>query len=128
MSCFLQDLDLGKYHESLVDEGFDSMERCANAEFEDLLAVGMKRGHARQLLAALSKRGGSCASLDDEKENGRKKPSVDSVDKSRDTLKRYSNGVLEMSELVQASAGAEAKKTLVLLAPPPPSSLPTPPL
>ena len=110
LSCFLQDLDLGKYHESLVDEGFDSMERCANAEFEDLLAVGMKRGHARQLLAALSKGGGSGASLDDEKENGRKKPSVDSGDKSRDTPKRYSNGVLELSELVQASAAPMTRR------------------
>ena len=73
LSRFLQDLDLGKYHENLVDEGFDSMERCANADLEDFLAVGMKRGHAKQLLAALSS-------------------------------KRYSNGVLEMRELVQASA------------------------
>jgi len=48
-------LKLQKYYRNLIIEGFESLSYLKDAEFDDLIAVGMKRGHARRLLKAMKK-------------------------------------------------------------------------
>lgn len=50
---FLETLNLQEHHKSLVAEGFEDLEDLENIQFEDLRAVGFKRGHARRLIKAL---------------------------------------------------------------------------
>jgi len=55
--CQMQDaleaLNLHDYYRNLVEDGFESLEYLENANFGDLIALGMKRGHARRLLNAM---------------------------------------------------------------------------
>jgi len=48
--ALLERLDLLKYADLLIDEGFDSLAALRALTLEDLLAMGLKRGHARLLL------------------------------------------------------------------------------
>jgi len=50
---FLEALNLQDYHRKLVEDGFESLEYLENAKFSDLIAAGMKLGHARRLLRAM---------------------------------------------------------------------------
>merc|ERR1719300_1472818 len=50
---FLESLNLQQHNKALVSEGFETLEDLDNVQFEDLLAIGMKRGHARRLIKAL---------------------------------------------------------------------------
>ena len=38
------------YEEALVEEGYDTLEELRHVELDDLLEVGMKKGHAKRLL------------------------------------------------------------------------------
>jgi len=49
----LEALNLSKYYSNLTREGFESLEYLKYAEFEDLMASGLKRGHARRLIRAM---------------------------------------------------------------------------
>jgi len=49
----LEALNLQGYYGNLVEDGFGSLEYLENANFADLVAAGMKRGHARRLLQAM---------------------------------------------------------------------------
>jgi len=53
MQVALEALNLHDYYRNLVEDGFESLEYLENANFGDLIAVGMKRGHARRLLNAM---------------------------------------------------------------------------
>jgi len=53
MKHFLEIFNLQVHSNGLINEGFESLSDLDNAEMEDLLAVGMKRGHARRLFRAL---------------------------------------------------------------------------
>jgi len=53
MKEFLASLNLKNHQRGLVREGFETMEDLANAKMEDLLACGLKRGHARRMMRAL---------------------------------------------------------------------------
>jgi len=46
-------LNLQDYYKNLLSEGYDSLEYLEKANFRDLIASGMKRGHARRLLRAI---------------------------------------------------------------------------
>jgi len=49
----LDALNLSKYYKTLAREGFESLEYLKYAEFEDFMALGLKRGHARRLIRAM---------------------------------------------------------------------------
>eukprot|EP00457_Paulinella_chromatophora_P003130 gb/GEZN01003136.1/.p1 GENE.gb/GEZN01003136.1/~~gb/GEZN01003136.1/.p1 ORF type:complete len:547 (-),score=63.65 gb/GEZN01003136.1/:477-2117(-) len=56
LSSFLHNVNLGQYFQSFMDNGYDSLELCARISIsvEELVAMGMKKGHARQFLTALN--------------------------------------------------------------------------
>jgi len=47
-------LNLQMYYGDLVREGFESMEYLKHVQFNDLIATGLKRGHARRLFQAMN--------------------------------------------------------------------------
>jgi len=50
----LEALNLQMYYGDLVREGFESLEYLKHVQFTDLIAIGLKRGHARRLLRAIN--------------------------------------------------------------------------
>lgn len=55
--AFLTTLNLHGSHADLVEDGFETMDDINGATMDDLLSVGMKRGHARRLLKGLEELG-----------------------------------------------------------------------
>ena len=53
LAQWLAELGLQKYLGQLCDDGFDSLRRLMHVTEEDLRDLGMKKGHSRQLLAAI---------------------------------------------------------------------------
>ena len=52
----LRDLNLVEYFQKFMDEGYDTLDRLANIVLEDLLEIGLLRGHARQFLREIQSR------------------------------------------------------------------------
>ncbi|KAI5195531.1 hypothetical protein E4T42_07206 [Aureobasidium subglaciale] len=50
---FLERLDLSRYHDALVEEGFDTWETLMDITESDLEALGVKLGHRRKLQRAI---------------------------------------------------------------------------
>ena len=53
VSAMLHRLHLESYLQKFLDDGVDTLERCDGLELEDLLGMGMKKGHAKQFLTAI---------------------------------------------------------------------------
>ena len=47
---FLRDLDLENYYEKIIEEGYDKLDDLQNLDLNELLDMGLKKGHAKQLL------------------------------------------------------------------------------
>jgi hypothetical protein len=61
---WLESLGLGQYAQSFMDEGWDSMNSVLSMSQEDLIDLGVKRGHVRKMLLALGREvGNSRASI-----------------------------------------------------------------
>ena len=58
----LRDLDLVEYFQKFMDEGYDTLDRLANIVLEDLMDIGLKKGHARQFLRKIENPGESFSS------------------------------------------------------------------
>ena len=56
LKALLVSLNLGSYGDVLALNGFDSIDRLSLAKIEDLIDVGMQKGHARHLVASLQRR------------------------------------------------------------------------
>ena len=52
----LRDLDLVEYFQKFMDEGYDKLDDLLHIVLEDLIAIGLKRGHARRVLRELKQR------------------------------------------------------------------------
>jgi len=50
VKTFLSELRLDSYYETFVEEGYEEFEYLVNIALEDLLEMGMKKGHARTIL------------------------------------------------------------------------------
>ncbi|KAI4845647.1 hypothetical protein E4T44_04405 [Aureobasidium sp. EXF-8845] len=53
LRLLLERLDLARYHDALVDEGFDTWETLMDITESDLKALGVKLGHRRKLQRAI---------------------------------------------------------------------------
>lgn len=51
---FLRDHNLENYYQSIVDEGYDTLDDLRNIELDDLLDIGLKKGHAKRLLRKIN--------------------------------------------------------------------------
>ena len=69
VKTFLLSHGLAEYHDKLVDVGYDTISRLKNIVLEDLLDIGMLKGHARKLLRDI-------AALGDGGEGGEKAASL----------------------------------------------------
>ena len=51
---FLRDHNLENYYQNIVDEGYDTLDDLRNIELDDLLDIGLKKGHAKRLLRKIN--------------------------------------------------------------------------
>jgi len=97
----LEALNLSEYYRSLTREGFESLEYLKYAEFEDLRALGLKRGHARRLIWAMEQYRAN-PRYDFQKRNRRKKASFccsqTSTSSSNATLK---SSIVSLSSIAE---------------------------
>ena len=56
MAALLKSLRLERYYDTLVNEGYDDLAFLSEATLDDLLEMGMKKGHARAMLLRNSPR------------------------------------------------------------------------
>lgn len=55
VEAWLTELKMGKYLQLFLQEGWDTLDDILNMTQEDLLALGLKRGHVRRLLSAMGR-------------------------------------------------------------------------
>ena len=53
VAALLKSLRLERYYDTLVNEGYDDLAFLSEATLDDLLEMGMKKGHARAMLCAI---------------------------------------------------------------------------
>ena len=51
---FLIELQLESYYEKFIEEGFDDINFFGGIQMEDLLDIGMRRGHARRVISKIN--------------------------------------------------------------------------
>jgi len=90
---FLTELHLESYYDTFIEEGYDDINFLSVVPLEDLLEMGMKRGHARRVIAKINSshvsNSSASAATGETKSNSkqmRQAPSVDPEEEDIDNL------------------------------------------
>ena len=90
---FLTELRLESYYDTFIEEGYDDIDFLSVVPLEDLLEMGMKRGHARRVIAKINSsrvpNSSTPAATGETKSNSdqmRQAPSVDPEEEDIDNL------------------------------------------
>jgi len=52
---FLTELRLESYYDTFIEEGYDDIDFLADIQLDDLLEIGMKRGHAKRVIGKINR-------------------------------------------------------------------------
>jgi hypothetical protein len=90
---FLTELCLESYYDTFIEEGYDNIDFLADVQIEELLEIGMKRGHAKRVIRKINRELVSIPSTStttgETKSNSdqdRRAPSVDPEEEDIDNL------------------------------------------
>ena len=53
--AFLTELHLESYYNTFIEEGYDDIEFLSDIQLDDLLEIGMKRGHAKCVIGKINR-------------------------------------------------------------------------
>ena len=90
---FLTELCLESYYDTFIEEGYDNIDFLADVQIEELLEIGMKRGHAKRVIRKINRELVSIPSTStttgktkSNSDQDRRAPSVDPEEEDIDNL------------------------------------------